>query len=47
MSADALQHLMRHRSYQTTKLYVAMAQQLKPAVENLHVSTLKKAASDE
>ena len=45
MTADALQKLMRHRSYSTTKLYIAMAEQLKPAVENLHVPRLKSVAN--
>ena len=45
MTSDALQTLMRHRSYSTTKKYIAMAEQLKPAVENLHVPSLKKAVA--
>jgi integrase len=34
---NALQRLMRHQSYQTTQLYVAMGRQLDDAVETLHV----------
>ena len=37
LSANALQKLMRHRSYQTTQRYINMAGQLKGAVETLHV----------
>jgi len=37
LSADALQKLMRHRSYLTTQKYVNMAGQLQSAVESLHV----------
>ncbi len=40
MTADALQSLMQHSSYTTTQRYIAMARQLKPAVENLFVPNL-------
>lgn len=38
LSADALQQLMRHKSYSTTKLYINMTGQLDQAVNSLHVS---------
>ncbi len=37
MSADALQSLMRHRSYSTTQRYINIAEQVNRAVERLHV----------
>lgn len=37
MTGDALQRLMRHKSYATTQRYMNMAGQVKKAVENLHV----------
>ena len=37
MSADALQKLMRHRSYTTTQRYINLAGQVKRSVEKLHV----------
>jgi integrase len=37
LTPDALQALMRHRSYQTTQLYVNMARQMDEAVAGLHV----------
>jgi integrase len=37
MTADALQRLMRHRSYSTTQRYVNLAHQVTQAVENLRV----------
>jgi integrase len=37
LSAEALQGLMRHKSYATTQLYVNMARQLKQTAEKLHV----------
>ena len=37
LSADALQTLMRHKSYLTTKRYVNMARQINAAVEKIHV----------
>jgi hypothetical protein len=38
LTADALQTLMRHKSYQTTQRFIAMARQIDEAVEKLHVS---------
>lgn len=37
LTADALQALMRHKSYLTTKKYINMARQLDTAVASLHV----------
>ena len=37
LTPDALQALMRHKSYQTTQAYVSMARQLDEAVAGLHV----------
>jgi integrase len=37
LSADALQALMRHKSYQTTQVYINMTRQLDAAVASLHV----------
>ena len=37
MSADALQKLMRHKSYLTTQVYVNLSRQLDTAVDGLHV----------
>lgn len=37
MTADALQKLMRHKSYTTTQRYINLADQLHQAVDNLHV----------
>lgn len=37
LTPDALQALMRHKSYLTTKRYINMARQLDGAVEQLHV----------
>ncbi len=37
MTGDALQRLMRHKSYTTTQRYINMAGQVKRAVEALHV----------
>lgn len=46
LSADALQKLMRHRSYSTTQRYINMAGQLTRAVESLHVpDVLRKSAA--
>jgi hypothetical protein len=45
MTADALQKLMRHRSYVTTQRYINAASQVNRAVENLHVPTLAVPAS--
>ena len=43
LSADALQSLMRHKSYTTTQRYINMAHQLNRAVESLHVPEVLKA----
>ena len=44
MTADALQALMRHKSYSTTQRYVNLANQVNRAVEGLHVpEVLRKA----
>jgi integrase len=44
LTPDALQALMRHRSYQTTQRYINMARQMDAAVASLHVpEVLKKA----
>lgn len=44
LSADALQSLMRHKSYTTTQRYINMARQVNQAVANLHVpDVLRKA----
>jgi integrase len=37
LTPDALQALMRHKSYQTTQLYINMARQMDAAVASLHV----------
>ncbi|NQU26168.1 MAG: site-specific integrase [Candidatus Nealsonbacteria bacterium] len=37
LSADALQRLMRHKSYSTTQRYISMADQVNRAVDNLYV----------
>jgi integrase len=42
LTADALQALMRHKSYQTTQRYINMARQLDSAVESLHVPEILK-----
>jgi hypothetical protein len=44
LTSDALQTLMRHRSYQTTQVYISMARHLDEAVSSLHVpDVLRKA----
>lgn len=40
MTADALQQIMRHRDYGTTKRYINMARQMNPAVANIFVPDL-------
>ncbi len=45
LSADALQSLMRHNSYQTTQRYIAMSHQLDAAVESLTVPDVLAAAT--
>jgi integrase len=42
LTADALQVLMRHKSYQTTQRYINMARQLDEAVKALHVPDVLK-----
>ena len=42
MSADALQALMRHKSYSTTQRYINLANQVNRAVEGLHVPDVLK-----
>jgi integrase len=42
LTPDALQHLMRHKSYQTTQLYINMAKQMNPAIEALYVPDVGK-----
>jgi len=37
LGGDALQALMRHKSYETTKKYINMASQLDEAVQSVHV----------
>lgn len=37
LSAEALQALMRHKSYQTTQKYINLARQMDTAVASLHV----------
>jgi integrase len=44
LTADALQKLMRHKSYLTTQKYINMASQLDEAVSALHVPEVLKAA---
>lgn len=46
MTADALQRLMRHKSYTTTQRYINLADQVNQAVENLHVPDVLKRAED-
>jgi len=43
LTSDALQALMRHKSYQTTQRYINIARQLNKSVESLHVPDLPKA----
>jgi integrase len=43
LTADALQKLMRHKSYLTTQRYINMASQLDQAVDSLHVPEVLKA----
>jgi integrase len=47
LTPDALQALMRHKSYQTTQVYINMARQMDAAVASLHVPQVlqKKAGS--
>jgi integrase len=43
LTTDALQALMRHKSYQTTQQYINMARQMDAAVASLHVPEVLKA----
>jgi integrase len=45
LTPDALQTLMRHKSYQTTQVYINMARQMDAAVASLHVPDVLKAAA--
>jgi integrase len=46
LSADALQALMRHKSYTTTQRYISMTSQVHRSVKNLHVpEVLRRAKS--
>ena len=42
LSADALQALMRHKSYATTQKYINMTRQMDAAVAGLHVPEVLK-----
>jgi integrase len=42
LTADALQALMRHKSYQTTQVYINLTRQLDDAVASLHVPDVLK-----
>jgi integrase len=42
LTPDALQALMRHKSYQTTQVYINMARQMDAAVASLHVPEVLK-----
>ncbi len=42
LTADALQQLMRHRSYLTTQVYINMSRQIDDAVDVLHVPDFLK-----
>jgi integrase len=42
LTADALQALMRHKSYQTTQVYINMARQMDQTVASLHVPDVLK-----
>ena len=42
MTADALQALMRHKDYSTTKRYINIGRQLNLAVDGLHVPDVLK-----
>ena len=42
LGADALQSLMRHKSFETTKRYINMANQLDEAVQSVHVPAFLK-----
>ena len=44
MSADALQKLMRHKSYSTTQRYINMSKQVDDAVDSLFVPAALRGA---
>jgi hypothetical protein len=44
LTAEQLQVLMQHKSYQTTLGYISMARQLNPALQNLFVPDVLKQA---
>jgi integrase len=44
LTPDALQALMRHKSYQTTQVYINLGRQLDAAVAGLHVPEVLRAA---
>jgi integrase len=46
LSADQLQALMRHKSYQTTQRYINMASQMDEAVEKLFVPDVLKGKTE-
>jgi integrase len=43
LTADALQALMRHKSYTTTQRYISKSRKLKGAVEKLEVPDVLRA----
>jgi integrase len=45
LTPDALQTLMRHKSYQTTQVYINMARQMDEAVASLHVPEFLRQAT--
>ncbi len=45
LTADALQSLMRHKSYQTTQVYINLSRQMDAAVAGLHVPAVLRAAA--
>ncbi|MBY0523560.1 MAG: hypothetical protein K2R98_09170 [Gemmataceae bacterium] len=45
LTADALQHLMQHKSYTTTQQYINMSKQVDDAVAVLHVPEVLRAAT--
>jgi hypothetical protein len=44
LTPDALQALMRHKSYQTTQFYINMTRQMDAAVAGLHVPEVLRGA---
>jgi hypothetical protein len=47
LTPDALQALMRHKSYLTTQIYINMAPQIDEAVAGLHVPEVLREESNE